>query len=347
MSARPTWSDAAASLRRATPGELRTLWQVARLPLVWAGILANLNHPCGVESVHRHLGRLREAGLVAWTRSSRWPLTVRTAGRRSADRPPRLFYPTDLGLAVLALDAGRTPEALARRLRLRRRDLLTAVAGLPQLAAAYTLLALVAASRPSPCVVVTWERPWRRRFRVPTAAGPVSVSLPAYASLRWDDPRTAEGPPRAEVLLLPDLGLTPVAAHRPTIGRLLDWHTDRGQELRPPADSESSGVPALLIATSGAERAGVWRSALTHAADVRREVAAPRDGGDVESAACRRGTTGRPRVTLQGDTRQAHVAEQPAGVGAPRTTADRPSPGPAGRLFAHRRRQAPCQGDPP
>ena len=103
MSARPTWSDAVASLRRATPGELQTLWQVARLPLVWAGILANLSHACGAEGVHRHLRRLREAGLVAWVRSSRWPLTWRTAGRRSPDHPPRLFYPTDLGLAVLAL----------------------------------------------------------------------------------------------------------------------------------------------------------------------------------------------------------------------------------------------------
>jgi hypothetical protein len=274
VSAPPTWADTAVALRDVTPGDLRTLWQVTRLPLLWARLLASLDGLGGAESVHRRLTRLGDAGLIAWVRSSTWPLIARTAGRRAGGRAPRLYYPTDLGLAVLALDSGLTPEAVARRHRLRRRDLLAAVAGLPQLAAVYTLLALVASSRPSPCTVTTWERPWRRRFRAPTVAALVTVALPAYAVLEWDGGPGAEGLFRAEILLLPDLAMTPLAPFRQVVGRLVDWREEREGWYRslPGAGAESDPPAVLIIAATGEQRARAWRQVLDDACAFRREA---------------------------------------------------------------------------
>lgn len=79
-------------------------------------------------------------------------------------------------------------------------DLLTGLAGLPHLLATYRLLAALAGSRPGRPDLLAWERPWRRRYRRPTAKADVTVGLRAYAALAWDDEA-------AEYLLVPDLGL--------------------------------------------------------------------------------------------------------------------------------------------
>ena len=61
--------------------------------------------------------------------------------------------------------------------------------------------------------LLAWEQPFRRRFRRPTAKAPVRLTLPAYASLAWDD----RG---AGYLLLPDLGKSQLRAYQLLLHRL-------------------------------------------------------------------------------------------------------------------------------
>ena len=64
-------------------------------------------------SVYRSLARLADHGLAAAVRPPVRP-----------GHAPQLWYLTELGLAVVALDQGVEPEPLARRNRLREDDLL-------------------------------------------------------------------------------------------------------------------------------------------------------------------------------------------------------------------------------
>src|SRR5207244_13257686 len=113
--------------------------------------------------------------------------------------------------------------------------------GLPHVLASYELLAALAAARPGPPNLLAWERPWRRRYHRPTAKGLVTVTVPAYAALAWGDTPEA-------YLLVPDLGAAPLRLHRPTIDHLLALRARHGGEL-----------PALVVATTDADRAGDWR----------------------------------------------------------------------------------------
>src|SRR5206468_1312296 len=65
-----------------------------------------------------------------------------------AGHAPRLWHLTDFGLAALALDQGADPVDLATRNRLRGRDLLARLPGLPHLLACYELLGALAAAGP-------------------------------------------------------------------------------------------------------------------------------------------------------------------------------------------------------
>src|SRR5438093_3665995 len=232
------WRDAEAAARalRERSADRRTLLLLARLPLVGEPVLQRLANLRGGASVYRSLGRLASAGLVAGMRP---PI--------QSGHAPQLWYLTDLGLAVVALDQGVEPEPLARRNRLRGDDLLALAPGLLHLLATYELLAALAASRAGPPDLLAWERPWRRRYHRPTAKAPVTATLPAYAALAW-------GEAAGDWLLLPDRGTAPLRLYRPTLDHLL--------VLRGLGRIHAGEPATLAVATTDAGRAAGWRALL-------------------------------------------------------------------------------------
>src|SRR6185437_12411548 len=92
MNGQPLWQDAVAALDRLRTADRRRLLLLTRLPLLWADIIAQLDGLRGPASVYRSLDRLERAELVEAVRP---PLR--------AGPSPRLYYLTDLGLAVVAL----------------------------------------------------------------------------------------------------------------------------------------------------------------------------------------------------------------------------------------------------
>ncbi|HVC31903.1 MAG TPA: replication-relaxation family protein [Chloroflexota bacterium] len=229
------WWDAERNLAvlRSHPADRRNLLLLARLPLVPPRLIQRLEGTAGGASGYRSLARLAKAELVTGLRV---PLRPGSA--------PRLLFVTDLGLAAVALDQGIDGRDLARRNRLRTADLLALLPGLPHLLAAYELLGLLATSHPGRPNLLAWERPWRRRGERRGANRSVSVSLPAYAALSWDDEWGA-------FLLVPDRGTFPLRLYRHTLRRLLIVRQILGDVL-----------PLLVVATTGAERARAWRELL-------------------------------------------------------------------------------------
>ena len=234
MTIRRHWSDAASAVTALArrPADRSTLLLLARLPLLPERVIERLAGLRGGASVYRGLRRLAAAGLVAAIRPPVHP-----------GHPARLWYLTDLGLAAVALDQGVAVAHLARRNRLRGADLLALLPGLPQLLATYELLAALAASRPGRPNLLAWERPWRRRYRRPTAKAPVTVTLPAYAALAWEDGA-------APYLLLPDLATVPLHVWRTALDHLLVLRDLEGD------------VPGLVIGTTDPGRAAGWRALL-------------------------------------------------------------------------------------
>ncbi|HZU05153.1 MAG TPA: replication-relaxation family protein [Chloroflexota bacterium] len=233
--------DAWAALDQCTVADRRILHLLIRLPFLWAEAIAVLNGLAGLASVYRSLRRLEAVGL--------------TLGLRVPLRPgasPRLYYPTDAGLAATSLDRGAAQSPPPRCAR--SAALLAAAPGLPQLVASYELLAALAGSRTGRPSVVVWERPWRRRYQPPTAKQPATVQLPARAVLSWGATATA-------YLLLPDLGGVPLQAYRATLGRLL--------VLRHLAAGE---LPPLVIGTTTMGRAEAWNWLLDDVSRARNEA---------------------------------------------------------------------------
>jgi hypothetical protein len=233
--------DASAALDHCTAADRRILHLLVRLPFLWAEAIAALHGLAGPASVYRSLSRLEAAGL--------------TVGLRVPLRPgasPRLYYPTDAGLAAMSLDRGVAQPPPQRGPR--SADLLAAAPGVPQLVASYELLTVLAGSRVGRLSVIVWERPWRRRYQPPTAKQPATVQLPAGAVLSWGDTPTA-------YLLLPDLGGAPVRAYRTTLGRLL--------VLRHLAAGE---LPPLVIGTTTVGRAEAWDWLLDDVSRARNEA---------------------------------------------------------------------------
>ncbi len=242
---RPRWHDAGQALEhlRGRPSDRRTLWLLARLPLIPEPVIEQLSGIRNRTSIYQSLSRLRADGLIDALHPSVVP-----------GRSPRLPYLTDLGLAVVALDRGIEPEALANRHGLRGSDLLGLLPGLPQLLADYELLGLLAASRPGHVKLLAWERPWRRRSERPAAKTPAAVRLPAGAALSWKDAAGA-------YLLLPDLVTFPVRAYRSTLDHLfvLRGHHD-------------GMLPPLVIATRHPGRIAAWERLLEETRRARLEA---------------------------------------------------------------------------
>ena len=176
MTGGPRWRDAEAAAERLTESDRRSLLLLARLPLLWEYAIEQLYGLRGDTSLYRCLGRLREMGLIDEMRPALH------AGRNAG-----LLHLTDLGIATVAVDQQVDPVFLARRARLRGLDLRSRLLRLPHLLALYQLLAALAAARPGRIDLLAWEQPWRRSFRRPTRKAMITVALPAYAALSWDD----------------------------------------------------------------------------------------------------------------------------------------------------------------
>jgi hypothetical protein len=89
-----------------------------------------------------------------------------------------------------------------------------------------------------------WEAPWRRAPRTPS--GVRALELPAPAGLACSGGTGR----RLDVLLLPDLGWTPVGLHSRTLASLV--------ALR--ATWRAEAVPTLVVATGAApKRVHAWR----------------------------------------------------------------------------------------
>lgn len=235
MTTRRYWRDAdeAVEWLRKRPADRRTLLLLAHLPLLPEQAMQRLAGLRDWGSVYRSLRRLDDTGLVAALRSPLRP-----------GHTPRLWYLTDLGLAVVARDQDVNVGHLARRNRLRGDDLLSLLPGLPQLLAIYDLLAALAASHPGSVNLLAWERPWRCRYRRPTAKAPATVTLPAYVALRWEGGA-------GEYLLLPDLATFPLARYRSMLDHLLILRGIRGGVL-----------PTLLVATLDSGGVAAWMALL-------------------------------------------------------------------------------------
>src|SRR4051812_48002244 len=93
MSERVLQHNVRTALDRCTDSDRRTLSLLARLPFLWAQATASLDGLAGPAAVYRSLARLEASGLVECRRV---PLR--------AGASPRLYFPTDLGLAAAALD---------------------------------------------------------------------------------------------------------------------------------------------------------------------------------------------------------------------------------------------------
>ena len=228
MIGRVRWRDAEAAADRLTESDRRTLGLLIHLPLLWEGAIERLSGARAGTPVYRCLARLRETGLVG---------EIHPALR--AGRNPGLLYPTDLGIATHAIDRQVDPAHLARQARLRGPDLEDRVLALPHLLAAYQILATVAGAAGGPAELLAWERPWRRRLRLPTRKAPITVALPAYAALRW-------GGRPAEVILVPDLATFPLRVYRPAIGHVQARRRISGATL-----------PTLVVATTDG-RLAAW-----------------------------------------------------------------------------------------
>lgn len=245
MTQRPRWTDAedAATILRRSRHDYGTLLLVARLPLVPAKTIQQLDGLRDPASIYRRLNPLTQAGLIG---NIQPPL-----GR---GHTPRLFYLTDLGVAAIARVQGVEPRRVALQFRTRRSDLLASLPGVPHLMATYALLGEVAAALPGRPNLLVWERPWRRRYDRPTAKARVGVTLPAYAAVSW-------GEEASGFLLLPDLGNLALRPFRAKLDHLL--------VLR---NLDGAPFPLLVVGTSDEARAGAWRRLLQEVAQWRGEA---------------------------------------------------------------------------
>lgn len=225
---------------RLTEMDRRLLLLLVRLPFA---PVQTLHQALGLDDgsyVYRRLRSLQNAGVVG---------VLRPALR---DGPtPQVFYLTELGLAVVGVDRQVEPRSLARRLGVGQADLLNRLPSLPHLLDCYQLLGAVAAPRPGQPTLLAWQRPWRERFYRPTAKTPLTVRVPAYAALAWDEAC-------AEYLLIPDRGMLPVQAHRHLLAQLL--------LLRQAQDGD---LPHLVVATTHSGQVGMWERLLRETSDRR------------------------------------------------------------------------------
>jgi len=165
-------------------GDVRLLALVARLPFASTRHLAVLSGDAtAVALVYRGAARLLARGLLAW---------VAGPSTSGVGRSPRLLYPTESGLRLLASEAGVDPVVLARKLGLRRVALPRRLAGLPALLASYELLTRLAVVGSGAVNLRVWEQPWRRTYQLARHRRPQVARIPASTELTWTRPETGQ-----------------------------------------------------------------------------------------------------------------------------------------------------------
>ena len=199
------WADALALQHDLAPADKALLLLLARLPFLSAHLASPLAGGVSRRQVERQLHRLTAVGGAHYICPPTRP-----------GHAARLYYPTDLGLAVVALGLKADIHDLARRLRLRHDDLLARLPSILPLLAAYELLATVAASQEGEVRLLAWICPWRVRFRRLSTRMTHRVAIPAYAALAREDGC-------GEYLLLPDLASFPFAVYQRMLAHLALW----------------------------------------------------------------------------------------------------------------------------
>ncbi len=226
------WADALALQHDLAPADKALLLLLARLPFLSAHLASPLAGGVSRRQVERQLHRLTAVGGAHYICPPTRP-----------GHAARLYYPTDLGLAVVALGLKADIHDLARRLRLRHDDLLARLPSILPLLAAYELLATVAASQEGEVRLLAWICPWRVRFRRLSTRMTHRVAIPAYAALAREDGC-------GEYLLLPDLASFPFAVYQRMLAHLALWQLASGLAL-----------PPLVIAAPSPARASLWHEA--------------------------------------------------------------------------------------
>ena len=277
------WRDAMVAAAAISAREAHLLRLVSRLPLAPVDVL---RHFCGpgsreplgpANSAYRAAARLRAEGLVA---SLRPPQRAHARGR-----PPRLLYPSDLGLAaavVLGDAPRRTPVrsglqdlwdtdradatlmALVGERRLSGTDLLGRVPGAGRLMAEYRLLAALAAEWCCAPVLSHFEPRWRPRYFSQNGRH-AAASLPPLAHLTWYDGGHIVAERR--YILLPDLDAAPVAAYRRVLAGL---YAARAGQAR--TGDTGTGFPTVVIAARAGDRLDGWTELLREMDDLRGSV---------------------------------------------------------------------------
>ncbi len=226
-----------------TCADWETLGHLVRLPLLPAGVLGELLGTARPSSASRRLGRLGARGLVR-------AVTV-PARSGQGGRPLALWQLTPTGWGVVA--PGHDAEPLGRR-----RPTNDLPRHWPRMVATYELLgALVTGARADwgRVYLLAWEAPWRRYSLWP-GSGVHGLELPAAAILAASDGEGNCADSRSRLLLLPDLGWSPVAHHRRTVRHLV--------ALRSAWDDV---FPTLVVATTEAPgRAAAWREVIARVA---------------------------------------------------------------------------------
>ena len=221
--------------------DVRLLALVARLPFASTRHLAVLSGEPASAGVYRRAARLLERGLLG---------CVAGPSASGVGRSPRLLYPTDSGLRLLASEAEVDPVVLARELGLRRAGLPRRLAGLPALLASYELLTRLAVVCSDAVNLRVWEQPWRRTYQIARHRRPQVARVPASTELTWTRPEIEQAV-CGRFLLIPDTGGLSIPSFRVQIGRLVDLQRATGERL-----------PVLVVATTSVARVQAWTTLL-------------------------------------------------------------------------------------
>jgi len=226
-----------------TYADWETLGHLVRLPLLPAGVLGVLLGTARPSSTSRRLGRLRARGLVR-------AVTVPARGGQGG-RPLALWQLTQTGWGVVA------PGHAAER-SCQRRPTNGLPRHWPRLVATYQLLGALVAGACADwgrAYLLAWEAPWRRYSLWP-GSGVRGLELPAAAILAASGGESGNADGRSRLLLLPDLGWSPVAHHRRTLRHLIALRT-----------AWDDVFPTLVVATTEAPgRAAAWRELIARVA---------------------------------------------------------------------------------
>ncbi|MDQ6670319.1 MAG: replication-relaxation family protein [Chloroflexota bacterium] len=228
---------------------------MARCPHIPTDVVASLLRIRRVRSAAQLLLRLRTAGLTKYEKVQPGPLVESKVVRLWTLTPAGRAIVSARGLAIPLSARGSLPyEQFARRRgEVRPRNM-------AMLVVAYRLLGSVVRELDRSVRVAAWEHPWIRTLTRAKTGRARHVRLPAAAALIQDN---SDGRQPRGLLLLPDLGTTPVALYRPVLRGLIDLaHASD-------ADVKDEALLVVGIGVAAAESSGrleAWHALLEQVA---------------------------------------------------------------------------------